>query len=99
MAMEAAEEEGGGVESLVSRSKAYSGLPNHAKARDDAELALQQEPEKPSVLENNAFTLYEMDHFENALVGYHKGLRTRQKPDYFRKGVLVVSTFIFSCLL
>ncbi|XP_075215413.1 outer dynein arm-docking complex subunit 4-like [Lycorma delicatula] len=96
MAMEAETETG--VDTLVARSKAYSHLSKHDKARADAELALKRAPEKPSVLENDAYTLYNMDHFEDALVGYYRGLRIRQKPDYFLNGVLVATETVEECV-
>lgn len=93
MAMEA--EVDTGVDVLVNRSKAYCGLPDHINARADAELAVKRQPDMPRVLENDSYTLYAMDRFERALVGYHQGLRIRKKPDYFQNGVLVVSGYYY----
>lgn len=76
---------------IIARSKAHSRLLNHDAAREDALTAIGNAPDDIHTLENDAFTLYEKDDFEDALVRNYRGIRKRRKPDYFYRGILVAS--------
>lgn len=75
---------------IIARSKALTKLVNFEAAREDALTTLTKAPDLIEALENDAYTLYEQDDFEDALVKYYCGVRLRKKPDYFYKGILVV---------
>uniref|UniRef100_A0A1B6LBS6 Uncharacterized protein n=2 Tax=Graphocephala atropunctata TaxID=36148 RepID=A0A1B6LBS6_9HEMI len=83
---------------IIARSKAHSRLVDHAAARKDALEILERHPNEIRGLENDAFTLYEKDDFEDSLVQNHRGLRRRKKPDYFYKGILVSKETIEDCI-
>ncbi|XP_046662109.1 outer dynein arm-docking complex subunit 4-like [Homalodisca vitripennis] len=83
---------------IIARSKAYSKLVDHAAARKDALDIVEKHPDEIRGLENDAFTLYEKDDFEDSLVQNYCGLRRRKKPDYFYKGILVGKETIEDCI-
>lgn len=75
---------------IIARSKAHSKLVNHEAARQDALAVVKNFPKEIRGLQNDAYTLYEKDDFEDSLVRNYQGLRKRKKPDNFYKGILVV---------
>ncbi|XP_039277024.1 tetratricopeptide repeat protein 25 [Nilaparvata lugens] len=86
------------IDTIVSRSRAYSRNIDHKNARDDADFVDQKKPNKPSVLLVGGETRFNKDHFEDGLVYYRQGEAIRRKPDYFCRGVLVASEIIEDCI-
>ncbi|XP_053963004.1 outer dynein arm-docking complex subunit 4 isoform X1 [Anastrepha ludens] len=75
------------INALVSRSKCYLLLGDPSKALKDAETALAEDKNNIRAIYQKAEALYFLGQFEQSLMFFHQGLRTRPELSSFRLGV------------
>ncbi|XP_055919299.1 outer dynein arm-docking complex subunit 4 isoform X2 [Eupeodes corollae] len=75
------------VNALVARSKCYLLLGEASKALNDAEMALNEEPNNMRAIYQKAESLYYLGQFEQSLMFFHRVLRARPELDLIRLGV------------
>ncbi|XP_017471990.1 PREDICTED: tetratricopeptide repeat protein 25 isoform X2 [Rhagoletis zephyria] len=75
------------INALVSRSKCYLLLGEPSKALQDAETALAEDKNNIRAIYQKAEALYFLGQFEQSLMFFHQGLRTRPELASFRLGV------------